>query len=136
MRDASGAGSRVRRSSLFSGEARSKRPHSCRDRRADGRCADARNRPHAVGPEGDSRSAETCRAIDPFGRGWPMRLRSSEWLLVIYFGYVAVIAPRFPLQQQVVWRPFLAEVLVCGLFLALAYGESRELAKLFSMLRD
>jgi membrane-associated phospholipid phosphatase len=65
-----------------------------------------------------------------------MRLRSSEWLIVIYFGYVAAIAPRFPLQQQIVWRPFLAEVLVCGLFLALAYGESREHAELFSMLRD
>ena len=65
-----------------------------------------------------------------------MRLRSSEWLLVIYFGYVAAIAPRFPLEQQVVWRPFLVEVLVCALFLALAYGESREHAVLFSMLRD
>ena len=65
-----------------------------------------------------------------------MRLRSSEWLLVIYFGYVAAIAPRFPLEQQVVWRPFLVEVLVCALFLALAYGESREHAVLFSTLRD
>jgi len=65
-----------------------------------------------------------------------MKLRSSEWLLVIYFGYVAAIAPRFPLRQQVVWRPFLVEVLVCALFLALAYGESREHARLFGMLRD
>jgi membrane-associated phospholipid phosphatase len=49
---------------------------------------------------------------------------------------VAVIAPRFPLQSQIVWRPFLVELLVCVLFLALAYGESREHATLFSMLRD
>ena len=41
-----------------------------------------------------------------------LRLRSAEWLLVIYFGYVAVIAPRFPLEQQAIWRPFLAELLV------------------------
>ncbi len=65
-----------------------------------------------------------------------MRLRSAEWLLVIYFGYVAAIAPRFPLQSQIAWRPFLVEVLVCALFLALAYGESREHAELFSILRD
>jgi hypothetical protein len=65
-----------------------------------------------------------------------LSLRSTEWLLVIYFGYVAAIAPRFPLQQQVVWRPFLVEALVCLLFLALAYGESREHAELFGMLRD
>jgi len=65
-----------------------------------------------------------------------MRLRSAEWLLVIYFGYVAAIAPRFPLQQQLIWRPFMVEALVCMLFLALAYGESREHAELFSILRD
>jgi membrane-associated phospholipid phosphatase len=65
-----------------------------------------------------------------------LSLRSAEWLLVIYFGYVAAIAPRFPLEQQIVWRPFLVEVLVCALFLALAYGESREHATVFSMLRD
>ncbi len=65
-----------------------------------------------------------------------LTLRSAEWLLVIYFGYVAAIAPRFPLQQQLVWRPFLVEVLVCALFLALAWGETREHPKLFSMMRD
>ena len=66
----------------------------------------------------------------------PLRLRSAEWLLVIYFGYVAVIAPRFPLLRPLIWRPFLVEALVCSLFLALAYGESREHATLFSMMRD
>jgi membrane-associated phospholipid phosphatase len=65
-----------------------------------------------------------------------LRLRSAEWLLVVYFGYVAAIAPRFPLQPQIAWRPFLVELLVCTLFLALAYGESREHAELFSIVRD
>jgi len=65
-----------------------------------------------------------------------LRLRSAEWLLVIYFGYVAAIAPRFPLQNQIVWRPFLVELLVCALFLALAYGEWREHAEIFSIIRD
>lgn len=65
-----------------------------------------------------------------------MRLRSAEWLLIIYFGYVAAISPRFPLSPQINWRPFLVEVLVYVLFLALAYAETREHAELFSILRD
>jgi membrane-associated phospholipid phosphatase len=65
-----------------------------------------------------------------------LRLRSAEWVLIIYFAYVAAIAPRFPLERQIVWRPILVEVLVCALFLALAYGESREHAGLFSIIRD
>jgi membrane-associated phospholipid phosphatase len=65
-----------------------------------------------------------------------MRLRSAEWLLVVFFGYVAVIAPRFPLQPQMVWRPVIVEILVCALFLALAYGEMHVRAKLFSIMRD
>jgi membrane-associated phospholipid phosphatase len=65
-----------------------------------------------------------------------VRLRSAEWLLVIYFGYIAAIAPRFPLARPLVWRPFLVEVLVCVVFLALSYGESHEHAKIFSIIRD
>jgi membrane-associated phospholipid phosphatase len=65
-----------------------------------------------------------------------LQLRSAEWLLVIYFGYVAAIAPHFPLQPQTAWRPFLMVLLVCAIFLALAYGELREHAELFSIVRD
>ncbi len=64
------------------------------------------------------------------------RLRSTEWLLIVYFGYVAVISTRFPLQPQIAWRPFLIELLVCTLLVALAYGESSQDAELFSRLRD
>jgi membrane-associated phospholipid phosphatase len=63
-----------------------------------------------------------------------VRLRSAEWLLVIYFGYVAAISTAFPLENH--FRPFLVEVLVCALLLVLAYGESRESSEVFSMLRD
>lgn len=65
-----------------------------------------------------------------------MKLRSAEWLLVIYFGYVAAISSHFSLGPQLTRRPFLVAILVCALFLALAYGESREYPKLFSMTRD
>lgn len=65
-----------------------------------------------------------------------MKLRSAEWLLVIYFAYVAAIATRFPIGQPLLWRPLLVELLVCTVFLALAYGEMHEHAGLFSVMRD
>ena len=64
------------------------------------------------------------------------RFRSAEWLLLIYFGYVAAIAPLFPLGTQIIWRPLVVEALVCALFLVLAYGEAHEQPKLFSIMRD
>jgi membrane-associated phospholipid phosphatase len=63
-----------------------------------------------------------------------VKLRSAEWLLGVYFGYVAAISPRFPLENH--WRPFLVALLAWALFLALAYGESRVQAEVFSMARD
>jgi membrane-associated phospholipid phosphatase len=78
----------------------------------------------------------TPQAVVTRAKSAVLRLRSAEWLLVIYFGYVAAIAPRFPLAQPLVWRPLIVEVLVCVLFLALAYGEMRQHAKLFSVIRD
>jgi membrane-associated phospholipid phosphatase len=65
-----------------------------------------------------------------------MRLRSAEWLLLAYFGYVALVSLRFPLVPGTYWRPFLVEALVVALFLAMAYGEWRENVTLFSMMRD
>jgi membrane-associated phospholipid phosphatase len=63
-----------------------------------------------------------------------VKLRSAEWLLTVYFAYVALISPAFRLENN--WRPFLVVALVYALFLALAYGESREHAELFGILRD
>jgi membrane-associated phospholipid phosphatase len=65
-----------------------------------------------------------------------VKLRSAEWLLVIYFGYVAAISLRFSLGPSINWRPFLLDVLVGALFLALAHGEAGAHAKIFSILRD
>jgi membrane-associated phospholipid phosphatase len=65
-----------------------------------------------------------------------MKLRSAEWLLIIYFGYVAIIATRCSLPQPLVWRTLVLEVLVCTLFLALAYGEMHEHVEVFSIIRD
>ena len=55
-------------------------------------------------------------------------LRSSEWLLIGYFSYVALIAARFP--------PLLVAITVAALLAMLAYGESRGSQKFFSIARD
>lgn len=65
-----------------------------------------------------------------------MRLRSAEWLLIAYFGYVALISPRFPLGPGIYWRPLAAVAFVIALFVAMAYGESHQNQTLFSMMRD
>jgi predicted LPLAT superfamily acyltransferase len=55
-------------------------------------------------------------------------LRSSEWLLIGYFSYVALIsASRLPA---------LLLFLVVALVAVLAYGESRASQKFFSIMRD
>ena len=60
------------------------------------------------------------------------RLRSSEWLLLAYFVYVALISPFFISP----WRPSIAAVAVAVLILRLARSESwfRDLAPLLLML--
>jgi len=57
-------------------------------------------------------------------------LRSSEWLLTVYFAYVAAISPAFPLPSK--FAPVLVALLVPALFVALARGKHRG----FSMARD
>ena len=63
-------------------------------------------------------------------------LRPSEWFLVVYFAYVAMIAPAFSLQTQIAWRPQLLALIVTGLLLAFAYGERNESPQIFSVARD
>ena len=50
----------------------------------------------------------------------PGRLRSSEWLLTVYFAYVALISPAFPLPTR--FSPLVVAILVPALFVALARG--------------
>jgi membrane-associated phospholipid phosphatase len=59
-----------------------------------------------------------------------MRLRSAEWLLVIYFGYVALISPAFPLASR--FSPLVVAILVPALFFVLARGHHPA----FSVARD
>jgi membrane-associated phospholipid phosphatase len=60
------------------------------------------------------------------------KLRSSEWLLLVYFVYVALISAFFISP----WRPFLVAVAVAALLLRLARSESwfRDLSPLLLML--
>ena len=66
----------------------------------------------------------------------PGPLRSSEWLLIFYFSYVAIVSRAFSLPAEVAWRPFAVAFLVAALFAAFAYGEAHEYAEVFSVARD
>ena len=63
-------------------------------------------------------------------------LRSSEWLLIVYFGYVALISPAFPLQARVTLLPFALVLLVSALAVVLAYAEAHGHREFFSVTRD
>ena len=63
-------------------------------------------------------------------------LRSSERLLIGYFGYVALITPLFPLDPQVKWLAAAVFALVAGLIVVLAVAESFGSKEFFSITRD
>ena len=63
-------------------------------------------------------------------------LRSSEWLLAVYFAYVAAISPAFPLQPRVTLLPFAIAALVSALFVVLAHAEKYGHREFFSITRD
>ena len=63
-------------------------------------------------------------------------LRSSEWLLIGYFGYVALITPLFALDPGVKWSALAVFVLVAGLVVVLAIAESWGSEEGFSITRD
>jgi len=71
------------------------------------------------------------------GRAQPIvALRSSEWLLIGYFAYVALIAPLYPLDPQVKWLALAVMMLVAGLLAALAVAEKYGSQEIFSVARD
>jgi membrane-associated phospholipid phosphatase len=59
-----------------------------------------------------------------------LKLRSAEWLLIGYFGYVALISPAFHLPAR--FSPFLVAILVPALFFVLARAQHPA----FNILRD
>jgi membrane-associated phospholipid phosphatase len=63
-------------------------------------------------------------------------LRSSEWLLIGYFGYVALLSSLPPIQPATTRLPFLVFVLAVLLIAVMAYGESRDSGQGFSVARD
>jgi membrane-associated phospholipid phosphatase len=69
-------------------------------------------------------------------RAFIRALRSSEWLLIAFFGYVALISPAFPLEPRVALLPLALVLLVSALFVVLAYAEAHGHQIFFSMTRD
>ena len=63
-------------------------------------------------------------------------LRSSEWLLIGYFGYVALITPFFSLDRQARWVGPAVFALVAMLLAVTAIAESFGSQQVFSVARD
>ena len=68
--------------------------------------------------------------------GAPKALRSSEWLLISYFGYVAAIIWAFPLDRQVKWLALAVFVLVASQLVVFAVAESFGHQEFFRIARD
>jgi membrane-associated phospholipid phosphatase len=62
--------------------------------------------------------------------------RSSEWLLIGYFGYVALISAAFPLASPAKWLSVEVAVLVAVLLGVLAFAESVGNSRFISIARD
>ena len=63
-------------------------------------------------------------------------LRPYEWVLAIYFSYVAAISPWFHLLPWIEFRPAILAIAAILLLVVLAYAESRETGTAFSITRD
>jgi membrane-associated phospholipid phosphatase len=63
-------------------------------------------------------------------------LRSAEWLLIGYFGYVAVIIWAFPLDPQVKWLALGVFALVASQLVVFAVAEAFGNQEIFSIARD
>jgi membrane-associated phospholipid phosphatase len=76
---------------------------------------------------------------EPYSRSavqWPM-LRTSEWVLVSFFAYIAVIAPWFPRRPLLKSQPSLLFIVLTALFILLARAERiRRLRGVISFARD
>lgn len=66
---------------------------------------------------------------------WP-RLRASEWILVAFFSYIAVVSHWFPNRPNLHHQPAVILLLVCAGFYLLAGLQQGSLAKPISIARD
>jgi membrane-associated phospholipid phosphatase len=66
----------------------------------------------------------------------PVALRSSEWLLIGFFGYVAIISLALPQQPRSHTLPIGLAVCIPALLIALALGEAKVHREFFSVVRD
>ncbi len=65
-----------------------------------------------------------------------LTLRTSEWVLISFFGYVAALTPWFRDRPVLRYQPLLVCALVCALLAALSAAERTHFAKIVEVLRD
>lgn len=66
---------------------------------------------------------------------WP-KLRTSEWVLICFFGYVAAVSPFFPDRPVLKYQPVFVLAGVFGLFWLVALAEQTRFAEVVGMARD
>jgi membrane-associated phospholipid phosphatase len=62
--------------------------------------------------------------------------RTSEWLLLVFFAYVALLIPWFPDRPRLGLHPVVLLVCACALIAAFAYGDRIRLGRPVSYVRD
>ncbi|HEX7359832.1 MAG TPA: phosphatase PAP2 family protein [Bryobacteraceae bacterium] len=66
----------------------------------------------------------------------PPGFRISEWLLLAFFGYAALLIPWFPDRPRLRRYPIVLFAFVCSLIAAVACGEKSRFARRLSYFRD
>ena len=65
-----------------------------------------------------------------------LRLRSSEWVLVAFFLYIALLVPFFPDRPSLKFQPALIACAVFALFCVLSRAEATRAARVIATARD
>jgi membrane-associated phospholipid phosphatase len=65
-----------------------------------------------------------------------LKFRTSEWVLIFFFAYVAAVSPFFPERPVLKYRPVLVLAVVVALFWIMARAEQSRFAKAVSIVRD
>src|SRR5690242_16201094 len=64
------------------------------------------------------------------------KLRASEWVLVVFFAYIAAIAPFFRDRTNLKFQPVLVLLAVVAVLLLLARAEHGPMARTVAVIRD
>ncbi|MGH9584883.1 MAG: phosphatase PAP2 family protein [Bryobacteraceae bacterium] len=83
-------------------------------------------------PKNRCRRETEIRCLSPFFSGF----RTSEWLLIVFFAYIALLIPWFPNRARLHLYPVVLLVCAFALIAVFAYGEKTRVFRAVSYVRD